>query len=266
MHGQIPDDADVVLEKPEIHSHRVVVVDVAEVTAVHDLTDFPDRARVDERVIDHQHPAAPLRKVHQARRLFGGRGERLFDHDVLAGLERAAREVEVRRDRRRDRDGVDGLIDDHLVGAGGHPHPGMARRGAVEARRAQVADGVHDDPGSFREVADEIGTPVAVTDDANSNHAVLRARLRIIGYWLRDVQIFPCGLAAIAARNRATPCRFLFVSLASELVRLTNKLGTWLKSPGRSRIGNSEFSIQTDEANEPGASGRRRGAGTTGSA
>ena len=61
VHGQVPEHVDVVLEQPEVHADRVVVVDVAELAVVDELAHLADRAGVDERVIDHEHQAAARR-------------------------------------------------------------------------------------------------------------------------------------------------------------------------------------------------------------
>src|SRR5262249_55984197 len=61
VHGEVPDHVDVVLEEPEVHADRDVVVDLAQRVAGDELLDPPHGARVHEGVVDHQHATAPLR-------------------------------------------------------------------------------------------------------------------------------------------------------------------------------------------------------------
>ena len=54
VNREIPEDVHVVLKQPEVHTHRVVVIDLAELAARHERGDLADGAGVDERVIHHQ--------------------------------------------------------------------------------------------------------------------------------------------------------------------------------------------------------------------
>jgi hypothetical protein len=49
---------------------EVVVVDLAEISALRQLANLAHRIRVDEGVVDHQHEAALLGLVDEAQRLF----------------------------------------------------------------------------------------------------------------------------------------------------------------------------------------------------
>jgi hypothetical protein len=66
MNGQIPQDADVMLEQAEVHANRVVVVELTELLFFHKLADLPNRAHIYERMTDHQQSLAALRFFQQA--------------------------------------------------------------------------------------------------------------------------------------------------------------------------------------------------------
>ena len=167
--GEVPQHADVVLEQAEVHAHRVVVVDLAE-AVVDQLAHLADRAGVHEGVVDGQHEAAAIGLVDQALRLLGRRRDRLLDEDVLAGLERPHRQVEVARDRRRDGDRVDARVVQHRAEVAGDLDGRKARLHAGEALRAEIAHRHETRSRRVPEVANEVRTPVAVPDDCNANH------------------------------------------------------------------------------------------------
>ena len=60
MDSEIPHDADIALEKAEVHTNGVVVVQVAELTLGHEVVDLANGARVDECVIDHEGQSARI--------------------------------------------------------------------------------------------------------------------------------------------------------------------------------------------------------------
>ena len=91
--------------------------------------------------------------------LGGAHRRRLLDEDVLARLERRSRERIVRRDGRRDHDGVDVVVGEHLVEVAGDPCVRVALgelRAPLLARVAEPAQ-----VGEIVEVAREVAAPVA---------------------------------------------------------------------------------------------------------
>ncbi len=69
VHGKIPQHVDISLEQAEVDPDRVVVVELAQVPAFHQLLDGLYGTRVDECVVDHQHESALLRGLDELRRL-----------------------------------------------------------------------------------------------------------------------------------------------------------------------------------------------------
>ncbi len=63
MRGQVPDDIDVVLKEAEVYAGRIVIIQFAQNAIVHELANLSDRARKQERVIDHQDPILSLRQL-----------------------------------------------------------------------------------------------------------------------------------------------------------------------------------------------------------
>jgi hypothetical protein len=127
---------------------------------------------VDERVVDGEHQAAPLRFVDQALCLLGGRRDRLLDEHVLAGLEGLHRQVEMARHRRRDGHRVDARIAQHRRVVGGDLDGGKTGLHAGQALGAQVAHGDQARPRGIPEVANEVRSPISVSDYSNPDHAV----------------------------------------------------------------------------------------------
>ncbi len=70
VYCEIPHDADVMLEKPEIHANGIVVVDLSE-AAAHKFTHLADCACVQERMVDRQHEAAARGLVDKPHGLLG---------------------------------------------------------------------------------------------------------------------------------------------------------------------------------------------------
>ena len=92
---QIPDDADVVLEEPEVDPRGIVVIEVAENALVDELTNLSHGAGEQKRVVHHDPEILPLGQLDQLLRLVGGRGEGLLDEDVLPVLQGGFGEFEV---------------------------------------------------------------------------------------------------------------------------------------------------------------------------
>ncbi len=65
MDREVPDNVDVVLEETEIDAHRVVVIDVAQLSGDDDLAHLAHRGRVNERVVHQQHEVSRRGFVHQ---------------------------------------------------------------------------------------------------------------------------------------------------------------------------------------------------------
>src|SRR5712692_56281 len=93
--------------------------------------------------------------------MVGARGERLHDEHVLPGQQGRLGELEVRERRRGDHDEIEvGRLEDLLaaIGDGGDPVLGADARRPLEAG---VAYGLHLAAGVAREVAYQVGPPVA---------------------------------------------------------------------------------------------------------
>ena len=114
VHREIPHDADVMLEEPEIHADGIVVVDFSE-AARDQFMHLADSARVQERMIDSQHEAAARGLIDEAHGLFGGGRDRFLDEDMLAGHQRAHGQPEMRGNRRCDGNGVNVRIPQDLL-------------------------------------------------------------------------------------------------------------------------------------------------------
>src|SRR5438874_2336104 len=113
----------------------------------------------------HEHPVVRRGEGYQLVHPRRPHRRRLLDEYVLAGFERLLRELVVRRHRRRDHDGVELRIGEHLPVLGGGPGSRVARADLREPFDVDVAQ-----PGQLRkfvEVAHEVRAPVIEADDAD---------------------------------------------------------------------------------------------------
>ena len=101
---------------------------------------FCDARVVEQQVAGHEHQTSLLRELAQLLHLVGAHRRWLLDEDVLARLECAARELVVRRHRRRDHDRLDGVVREQVVETRGHVRCGVALREAHPQLFVQVAD------------------------------------------------------------------------------------------------------------------------------
>ena len=118
---QVPDDIDVRPDRPEIGPRERKVFELAQSTGGEELLDRGDRRVVPKNMTDHQDPATRLGQVAEPARLIDVGGHRLFDEDVLAGLERRDNRLIVAR-----RLGGD----DHRINLGVRDEVGDFARGA----------------------------------------------------------------------------------------------------------------------------------------
>ena len=120
MRCEVPEDVDVGLHQAEVDPDRVDELDVAYFSAADELADALNGRGVAVRVIAHEHQARAEGERGQLLSLGGGRGQRLLDQYVLAGLQGAAHKIEVGRGGCRDGHRGDGRVaEDRIVGVGG---------------------------------------------------------------------------------------------------------------------------------------------------
>jgi len=168
--GQVPDDVDVVLEKPQVDPDRVVEQKFAQLAGIDDLLDFLHGAGEEECVVDHDLEALLGRELDELLGLGARRGERLLDEDMFAREERFLDHLVMGEDRSDDGHGV------HVRGPNefqGVLHPfdeGIVVLRETQALVRNVADCGQLDPGRRMEIPGHIGPPVPVPDDTDINH------------------------------------------------------------------------------------------------
>ena len=159
MDAERPERVLVRADDPEVLAVAVDAEHLAELTRADHLLQPPDARVVEEQVARHQDEVAFLGERDELVHLGAHHRGRLLDQDVLAGSERAPRELEVGRDRRRDDDGVELVVGEHLVEARRSSAPAGSERRGLASCRIRVAE-----PGELRqlgEVAREVRSPVA---------------------------------------------------------------------------------------------------------
>ena len=104
---KIPENVDIVLEKPQVDASGIVVVELSQSSFVKQLADLLHRAGEEEGVIHHDLEILLSREVDQFLPLRGIAGERLLNENVLTVLQRSFRQLVVGPDRSNDRNSVD---------------------------------------------------------------------------------------------------------------------------------------------------------------
>ncbi|GAB3902893.1 hypothetical protein GCM10029964_094040 [Kibdelosporangium lantanae] len=114
VRGEVPQHVDVRLDQAEVDADRVEVLDVAQLTRVHQLAQPLHDGRVAEGVVQHQHQAAFLGGGHELDPVRVRRRQGLLHQHVLAGLQGGHRDFEVGRGRRGHGDRVDLRVGEYL--------------------------------------------------------------------------------------------------------------------------------------------------------
>src|SRR5262249_21914587 len=147
----------------------------------------------------------------------------LLEPQVLAGLEGCHAELEVRRDRRRDGDRVDGGIAQQVVEVGRDVHRGEAPLDALQLLRVDVRDGSRNGATHLREVPDQVRPPVAVADDAAPDHAA--------GPFCIEITAPPARMT-----TSPRPCRPLSDSLNTTTAPAVTRVKVQLTSRGQATL------------------------------
>ena len=116
-------------------------------------------------MIDHQDETFFLRIRHQALCFLEGSGERFFDEHMFTRFERCSHQQRMGMYGRCDRDTVDTLRTDHILG---FRHRRYRRIHLFERRKALfplVRDNGHGNVWMRHKVANDVRTPVTVSDN-----------------------------------------------------------------------------------------------------
>ena len=122
-------------DRAEVLPVAVDVEDVSEVAGVDDLLQLPYARVVEEQVTGHEHPLSRLGELDELLRLIRGQRHRLLDEDVLAGGERALRELDMSGHGCRDDDRFDLVVLEDILEAVGEPRRREAGLHAVRVAR-----------------------------------------------------------------------------------------------------------------------------------
>src|SRR5215467_2119843 len=139
------------------------------------LADLPHGSAEQEGVVHHDPEIVSDAQLNKLLRLLRGSSERLLDEDMLAVLEGGFGQFKVRPDRSHHGDGVDLWRREQLGRLRGHGDVRIRVPYTLEGGRASVTDGCDVTPVEAVQVADNIWTPVAVTDYAEVDHDLPQA-------------------------------------------------------------------------------------------
>ena len=104
---QIPDHVDVMLEKTQVHTQGIVVVEISQFSFVDQVLDLPHRTREQKGVVDHNLQVLAICKFDQFFCLRDAVGKWLFDKDMLSVLQRLLGQFIMGPDWSYDRYDVD---------------------------------------------------------------------------------------------------------------------------------------------------------------
>lgn len=171
MRGQIPSHIDIFLEQTQIQAPCVDVSDFADVARLNNINNLADRRRIQKRVTDHEDETVSLRDFDQFFALGRRGGHRFLNEGMFPGKQASFGEwvMIIHRcgDNDRDQSPViqKALVTCHVL------HACIQRAHMLQARFTEVAHRFNMTTGQASEVADEIGTPLAASDDSDGNSA-----------------------------------------------------------------------------------------------
>src|SRR6266853_96398 len=197
VRGQIPDHAHVVLEQPEVHARGIEVVQLAQRAAVDQLANLPHGPAEEEGVIHHDLQVLPFSQLDELLGLLRRGCEGLLDEYVFAVRQRGLRQLVMRPDRRDDRDSVDVRRRQHLRKVRRQVDAGIGLASAPQRGRVLVADGHQFAVVETLKISDDVGSPVAVPDDADLH----RVR-RLLDRTKLEPGIFPLAQPTGADRSQ----------------------------------------------------------------
>ena len=139
---------------------------VAELAGVDELLHLAQARVIEEEVARHQDAVVRTRERDELLHLLTAHRRRLLDEDVLARLERLFRKRIVRRNGRRDRDGLDRVVGKRVGKRAGHRRLRIPRRVVGLAAFVGV-----DHPRELRELADHAHDVLAPAADSGVGDA-----------------------------------------------------------------------------------------------
>ena len=90
---------------------------------------------------------------------------------MLAALQRLHGQIEVRMHRRRDRDGVDLRVVQQIAKVGRDLDRGVAQPDLIQPLLPHIAHRNQLSLCYLKQIANQVGTPVSISDDSYVNHA-----------------------------------------------------------------------------------------------
>src|SRR5262249_2631059 len=125
-------------------------------------------------MINHQGEPATLGFGYEMTSLLHRSRHRLLDQYVLPCLQRLHRKLEMRRGRSGNDDRIDPRILDKRVGVAACLYLRVTSAQQLKTLLTQIYNAAHCRFADLREVANNIGTPIPVSDDADAKHVIAR--------------------------------------------------------------------------------------------
>src|ERR1700730_1468750 len=170
VRGEIPDYVAVMLKQSKVYAGGIVVVERSQGAVIDKLLDPFHGAGEKERVVDHDLQVLALGQLNQLFGLRRGTGEWFLDKYMLSVLERELCKLKVGPNGRDDRHHVHLCAGQYFHLIGGHRHFRVSATHSRERLGIFVAD--RNNIGLFvtLKIANDVGTPITVTDYAHADH------------------------------------------------------------------------------------------------
>src|SRR5262245_8845244 len=121
-------------------------------------------------MINHQGEPATLGFGHETTSILHRSRHRLFDKYVFSRVQRLHCKLEMRRGRSSDDDCINPRILDERIGVPACLYLRVTSAQQLKTVLTEIYNAAHCRFADFHEVANNIGTPIPVSDDADAQH------------------------------------------------------------------------------------------------
>ncbi len=202
--GQVPHHVDVLAHLAQVEAPGVEVEHVPEVAGVRLLLHPAQGVVVQEGVPHHQGQPPGLRQGPQLPALRAGGRQGLLHEDVLPRLQGLRRHPEVQLRRGGDHHRVDLGVAQQVLERVVQPGPGVPCPHVLQPRGVPIADRGERRPRQLRQVADQVGAPVAGPHHPRPHRALTHPRHSCDGTLFQGNHSLPSGVHASTRQGPQT--------------------------------------------------------------
>jgi hypothetical protein len=185
MRSEVPENIDVIANDAQVETLAEDVAEVSKNTEVEHALDLPDRVVVEEDVAHHENSGLLLGQLHESPCFLDGSRERLFNQNILAGIKGCFRDGEMLGDRNCDDDSVQSSIADDVIDNLCQSRGWRDMAHSVDSVAVAITSPHQLNIGVLAQHTTELASPIAASDQTNSNHRAGVCALKILmsAYW-----------------------------------------------------------------------------------